>query len=176
MPFSEPEKVLKQFFIGKDWRIADFGAGSGGYTLGAARYTHDGRVYAIDIQKGLLAKIKKDAEQAGLSNVDVVWGDVEEPGGSHLKEDAVDAVILANILFQVEEKKKVIEEAKRVLRSRGRVLVVDWTDSFGGLGPAQESVFSKEKARELFESLGFEYEHGIEAGEHHYGVIFKKNK
>ena len=174
MAFSNPEKVLKQFSLGEDWHIADFGAGSGGYTLAAARQVSRARVYAIDIQKGLLAKIKKEADEAKISNVEVLWGNVEERGGSHLGDGSVDAVIVANILFQAESKKGVAEEAHRILRSRGRVLLVDWNDSFGGLGPHPEAIFSKEKAIKLFESVGFEYEQEIDAGEHHYGIVLKK--
>lgn len=175
MAFSEPERILNQFSLGEDWSVADFGVGSGAYALAAARHTHRGHIYAIDIQKNLLAKVKKEAESRGSQNVEVIWGDVEKPGGTHLKEGSMDAVIIANILFQIDNKRNVAHEAARILRKGGRALIVDWTGSFGGVGPHPESVFSKEKAQELFEAASFEYEQDIEAGEHHYGLIFKKN-
>lgn len=174
MAFSEPEKVLKQFSVGEDWHVADFGVGSGAYALLAGKHASSGRVYAIDIQKSLLAKVKKEAEEKGIRNIDVIWGNAEKRGGSHLGDGSVDGVIVANLLFQVESKKGVAEEAYRILRHKGRALVVDWTDSFGGLGPHPESVFGKEKARRVFEEAGFEYEQEIDAGEHHYGLILKK--
>ena len=47
--------------------VADFGAGSGAYSIAAAQTVGDsGKVYAIEVQKDLLAKIKKRSYQWGL--------------------------------------------------------------------------------------------------------------
>jgi len=54
------------------------------------------------------------------------------------------------------------------------VLVVDWTDSFGGLGPQPDDILSEDAARAMFEEVGLAFEKNIDAGEHHYGIIFKK--
>lgn len=174
MAFSDPEQILRQFSLGHDWHLADFGAGSGAYVLAAARKLTSGKVYAVDINRGLLERIKKETGEQGLKNVEVFWGDVEDVGGSKLKDASMDAVVVANVLFQVGSKKGVAEEVGRVLKPKRRVLVIDWSDSFGGLGPHANLVFTKEKARELFEGNGFEYEQEINAGEHHYGLVFKK--
>ncbi|HEY4487032.1 MAG TPA: class I SAM-dependent methyltransferase [Candidatus Paceibacterota bacterium] len=174
MPFSDPEQILRQFSLGNDWHVADFGAGSGAYVFAAARRLSDGKVYAVDINRGLIERIKKDAGERGFKNVEVFWGDVEDLGGSKLKDASMDAVIVANVLFQVGSKKGVAEEVGRVLKEKRRVLLIDWTDSFGGLGPHANLVFPKEKARELFEANGFAFEQEINAGEHHYGLVFKK--
>ena len=101
MPFSDPEQILRQFSFGNDWHVADFGAGSGAYVFAAARRLSDGKVYAVDINRGLIERIKKDAGERGFKNVEVFWGDVEDLGGSKLKDASMDAVIVANVLFQV---------------------------------------------------------------------------
>jgi SAM-dependent methyltransferase len=60
--------------------IADLGAGSGFYTIAAAKaLISTGRVYAVDAQKDLLTKIKNNAVSQGLYNVEVIWGDIEKP-------------------------------------------------------------------------------------------------
>ena len=131
-------------------------------------------MYAVDINRSLLERVKKEAGERGLKNVEIFWGDVEDRGGSKLKDASMDAVLVANVLFQVGSKKGVAEEVWRVLKPKRRTLVIDWTDSFGGLGPHTNLIFPKEKARELFDNNGFEYEQEINAGDHHYGIIFKK--
>jgi len=174
--FSEPEQNVKQFSIGEGWHVADFGVGSGAYAIAAADAVgSDGRVYAVDVQNNLLTRVKKEAQERGLGNIEVVCGDIEEPNGSKLKDGSMDAVIVSNLLFQVDNKKEVAGEVKRVLRKNGRVLVVDWTGSYGGLGPHNDHIFSKDKAKDIFQEAGFEFEKDIQAGEHHYGLIFKKN-
>lgn len=173
--FSDPKKNIDQCGIQAGMLIADLGAGSGFYTLEAARALGaTGQVYAVDAQKDLLARLKNNAQKEGLYNVEVLWGDVEKLGGTHIKDNSVDLVLVCNVMFQITDKKGVLAEIKRILASGGRVLVVDWTDSFGGIGPRRDHLFSKVDAEALFEAQGFSKDREIEAGSHHFGFIYKK--
>ncbi len=175
MAFSDPQKIVGELLLSEEMRVADFGSGSGHYTLAVAQIVTEGRVYAVDIQKELLSRLKSDTAKAGISNVDIIWGDIDEKDGSRLSSATLDMVILANVLFQIEHRQKVAEEIKRVLKPKGKTLVVDWADSFGGLGPKQQDVISADKVCKLFESVGFVFDRKIkEAGDHHYGLIFIK--
>lgn len=175
--FSDPEKNLDQFDLQKGMRVVDFGAGSGFYVLTAAKLVGDkGKVYAIDIQKDLLVRLKKEAATKKVLNIEIVWGDLEKAGGAKLHDHSVDRVIVSNLLFQIGGKESLAKEAARVLKPGGKALTIDWTESFGGLGPQEKDVFGKEAARTLFENAGFSLERAIDAGAHHYGLIFVKNK
>jgi ubiquinone/menaquinone biosynthesis C-methylase UbiE len=155
--------------------VADFGAGTGFYSLAAAQKVgEEGKVFAIDVQKELLDKIKINANSQQILNIEIIWGDIEKLGGTNLQDESVDAVIVANLIFQLEDKKSAIEEIKRILRTKGRVLVVDWTDSFEGMGPQPDKIITESSAKELFMNQGFEYEKSIEAGDNHYGIILRK--
>ncbi len=174
MQFKDPERVLDQLVLGEGRIVADFGAGSGAYTLSAARRVGDlGRVYAIDVQKELLQRLKNAATAERLHNIDIVWGDVEKPNGSGIKNDSVDVVIVSNILFQAEHKSAIAREAYRILKNEARVLVVDWADR-GALGPTIDSIFPQEEAKKLFTGEMFVHERDINAGAHHYGMVFRK--
>lgn len=173
--FSDPVKNIEQCGIQAGMEIADFGSGSGHYALaGAKALMSTGCVYAIDAQKDLLTKLKNHATREGLYNVEVIWGDIEKPNGTKLRDASIDLVFLSNILFQVEDRDAVIKEVKRVLKPGGRVLLVDWADSFGGIGPTPKMVITKDKAREIFDTSGFHMDREVTAGSHHYGFIFKK--
>jgi ubiquinone/menaquinone biosynthesis C-methylase UbiE len=173
--FSDPQKNIEQCGIQAGMEIADLGAGSGFYTIAAGKaLIATGRVYAIDVQKELLTKIKNSAVAQGLYNVEVIWGDIEKPSGTHLREASIDLALLTNILFQLDNKQDLLSEVKRILKPGGRVLVVDWSDSFGGIGPEPKKVVLKTSAVEMFEKNGFHLDREIEAGSHHYGLIFKK--
>ena len=173
--FSDPVKNIEQCGIQPGQDIADLGAGSGYYTIAAAKaLAATGRVYAIDIQKELLTKLKNNATREGLYNVEVIWGDIEKMNGTKLRDSSVDLAFLCNILFQIEDKDNTIKEIKRILKPAGRVLVVDWTDSFGGIGPQPKMVVLKDKAMDMFEKNGYHLDREIQAGSHHYGLIYKK--
>ncbi|MBI2475978.1 MAG: methyltransferase domain-containing protein [Candidatus Taylorbacteria bacterium] len=173
--FSDPQKNIEQFSLAPGSHVADLGSGAGFYTMAAARAVGKlGRVYAIDALKEMLQKIKNEAQRSGLPNIEALWGDIEKLGGTRLADASVDSALVCNTLFQLERKNDFPLEVKRILKPGGRVLVVDWKESFGGLGPQPEHVFSEEDARSLFEKAGFDFERGIKAGEHHYGLIFRR--
>ncbi len=176
MAFVKPEEIVKKYFhLQPGMVVADFGAGSGFYTLAAAEAVGDsGKVYAVDIQKDLIEKIKSRAEDEGLKNVEIVWADLEKEEGSKFAENSIDFIIISNILFQVPDKVSVVNEAFRVLKNGGELAVLDWSESFGGLGPRPENVFTREACEKIFLEGGFVLDEEFEAGEHHYGVIFKK--
>ena len=175
MDFADPERNIAQFGLREGKYVADLGAGSGFYALAAARAVgNTGKVFAVEVQKDLVQRVRDDAAREGLGNVDVTWGDIEEREGTKLKDELVDVVILSNILFQVEDKEGLANEVERILKSKGRVLIVDWDDSYGGLGPAPEAVYGADKARSLFENRGYVFESDIQAGAHHYGFSMTK--
>jgi len=175
MSFLDPKKNIEQFGLDEGMVVADLGSGSGFYSLEAAKIVgSEGRVYAVDVIKDFLNRLKTTANLEKLFNLEIIWGNIEKLGGTNLANYSVDAVIVSNTLFQIEDKNTFLEEIRRILRPKGRVLVVDWTSSFGGLGPIPESVFTENQAIDLFEENGFKKEKNILAGDNHYGVIFRK--
>lgn len=155
-------------------RVADFGAGSGFYSKAAsARVGYSGKVYAIEVQKDLVKKLESEIKNWGISNIECIWGDIETRGGTKISDQSVDAVIISNVLFQAEDKIGLIDEARRILKKTGKVLLIDWSDSFGGMGPTKHNVITQSDAKELFEKRGFKLEENITTSAHHYGIIFK---
>lgn len=173
--FADPHHLIAQFELQSGARVADLGAGSGELSIAAAWEVGEaGRVYAVEVQKELVERLKNAARDARVQNVETLWGDIERPEGTHLKDGVVDAVVCSNVLFQVEDKPGFVAETKRILKPGGRLLVVDWTDSFNHMGPHPDHVVTERAARELFEQGGFQLVKRIAAGSHHYGMIFRK--
>jgi ubiquinone/menaquinone biosynthesis C-methylase UbiE len=170
--FSNPVKNLKALGLREDDIVADLGAGTGFYSVAAGQLVPRGKVYAIELQKDFLTTIKSRVYDLGLRNVEIIWGNVEKIGGTKIADNAIDVAIVSNILFQVEDKEKFIDEVKRILKPKGRVLLVDWSES-SIMG--NTAIIFKDKARNLFEKEGFRFERDIDAGEHHYGMILSES-
>ncbi len=173
--FSDPKKNVSLMQIPPGSKVCDIGAGSGFYTIEVAKHlANTGKVFSVDIQKDILSKIQNDAKSLNLSNTEVLWGDVESDDGLNLAENTMDYCILSNTLFQIKNKKKALSEIKRILVPNGKLILIDWADSFSGIGPQKEYVVKKEDALLLFEKEGFVKERDFDAGSHHYGIIFHK--
>jgi ubiquinone/menaquinone biosynthesis C-methylase UbiE len=176
MAFADPRKNLERLGLHAGQVVADLGAGSGFYTLVAAKMVSDGgKVYAVDVQQDLLVRLKNSAQAERLTNVEVVHGDMEQIGGTKIRDASVDVVIASNVLFQIEQKADFIKEIKRILKKGGRALIIDWSESFGGMGPQPNHVFTETMAKELFKKDGFVEISTLDAGDHHYGIIFRES-
>ncbi len=170
--FADPVKNLKALRLRENDIVADLGAGTGYYSIAAGKIITRGKVYAIEIIKDYLTTIKNKITEAHLGNVEIIWGNIEEIGGTKIKDGVVDVAIVSNVLFQVENKNKFIEEIKRILKSKGRVLLVDWSVESAGISPKR--ALPKDRARSLFEEKNFTFDREIDAGAHHYGMILSK--
>jgi ubiquinone/menaquinone biosynthesis C-methylase UbiE len=173
--FVIPNVVVSQFHLREGDIVADFGAGSGFFLTALHDAVGDpGKIYACEIQKSLVDKLGDTARLAGLDNVQPLWCDLEEENGIKIATGELDAAFLINALFQIEDKETGIKEMGRTVRRGGKFIVIDWTESFSGMGPAPDHVITAEECKVLLESHGFIFERDFPAGEHHYGLAFKK--
>lgn len=175
--FLTPERIVRYFDLEKGDHVADFGAGHGYFTIPMARVVGaEGRVYAIDIQKSVLDIIRAKAKLEHLLNIEPVWTDVDTFGGSKLRDGFIDFVVIANTLFQSEDKETVLKEAYRVLREKGKLAIIEWDENDrSALGPGKNLRIKKEAAVNLTLETGFKPDREFEAGSHHYGLLFIKS-
>lgn len=170
--FSTPSICLSQFNIEPGMVCADLGSGSGEYTLELSnRVGPTGKVFALEVQKNLVDKLANLCKQKQLTNISVVWDDMDDMNGISLKDASIDRAVITNVLFQLDDIQKFATEVKRILKTRGMALIVDWSESFNGLGPAPQYVVTQARAQELFEKVGLFTVRTITAGEHHYGFV-----
>jgi len=170
--FLNPEEILNQLDLKEDMVAADFGSGSGGWAIPLAKILKEGTIYAIDILEEPLSALKGKAGISNISNIETIRADLEKDKGSGLKDISLDLVLITNLIFQDEEKEKVLKEAKRVLKKEGKILVVDWkVDS--SLGP-KEGKISAEEVKKIAKGLNLKIDKEIPAGAYHYALIFKK--
>lgn len=175
--FLEPERIVKSFSLEKGDYVADFGAGHGYFAIPMARAVGgDGKVYALDIQKEVLEIIRAKAKLAHLLNIETVWADLDEQGGSKLKADFLDFVLISNLLFQTDKKDALLTETFRVLRKGGRLAIIEWDADLGNLGPPREMRIKKGGAKNLALKTGFAQDREFAAGAQHYGLLFVKRQ
>ena len=175
--FMNPEVIVESFGLQPGMKVADFGSGSGYFTiLMAKRVGSNGMVTALDIMESALETVRAKASAVGLKNLQTIRTDLEVFGGSALPDNSQNTVLLANILFQSPKKDQIIKEAKRVLAPGGLMIVIDWKkEANGGLGPPAELKIDPEILRSMLEKEGLVFVSNIDAGAFHFGFIFRKS-
>jgi SAM-dependent methyltransferase len=122
--FFDPPRILRTLGLDRaEGALVDVGAGYGTFTLAAARCTRQ-EVFAIDIEQPLLDALSEKAHAEGLRKVTPVLRDVMLEG-TGLPDGGVDIVLLFNILH-CEQPLELLKEARRALRSGGRVGILHW--------------------------------------------------
>ncbi len=170
--FLEPTKVLEQLKLKENMVVADFGSGSGGWTIPLAKILKKEKIYAFDIREEALSSLRSRAEMENIRSIEEKRCDLEQPKSTGLKDNFLDFVLIPNLLFQIKNKRAIIEEAKRVLKKGGQIMVLDWNPG-AHLGP-KESRVSEEEIKKIAGSLDLKIKKEFKAGSYHFGLILVK--
>lgn len=104
-------------------RVLDLGSGAGfDCFLAAKRVGKQGKVIGVDMTPEMLEKARRNAEKGKFSNVEFRLGEIEN---LPVADSSVDVVISNCVINLAPNKKRVFEEAFRVLSHNGRLMVSD---------------------------------------------------
>jgi ArsR family transcriptional regulator len=100
--------------------VADLGCGEGYLTLEAARWAKT--VVAVDRSAEVLARGRELAKRRKIRNITWKRGELEK---LPIAAGSVDLALLSQALHHAERPERALAEAHRILRSGGRLLVLD---------------------------------------------------
>jgi ubiquinone/menaquinone biosynthesis C-methylase UbiE len=127
--WQQPDRVMSDLGMKPGTRVADIGCGEGYFTFPlAGAVGRQGHVFALDIDAGTLASLKKQADQQRLTNVTVV---VSEAVDTRLPSECVDAVLVCDVLHEVPEAQRLplLQSAVRALKPGGFLYLIDYRKS-----------------------------------------------
>lgn len=126
-------------------RILEIGPGPGRLLIPAAqRVLPGGEAVGIDIQPGMIERLKKRAEEAGSRNLTAILGDGSQ---SHVDEGSFDLVFIVTTLGEIPDRSAALQQSFRALKPGG---VLSVTEVFGD--PHYQS---RATVRRLAEGAGF---------------------
>ncbi|MBI4253015.1 methyltransferase domain-containing protein [Candidatus Uhrbacteria bacterium] len=168
--------LIKKIGIGPGNVVADLGCGGSGHFVAptAALVGSSGMVYAVDIQKKVLSSLDSSLKLQHITNVKIVWSNLEDIGAAEVPDGSCDIAILANVLFQNKNHEAILSEAARMLKEGGELVVVDWKHFKAPFGPPDELRISADQAGKIAQRLGLKEERVFDVGDYHYALILKK--
>ncbi|HEX5707598.1 MAG TPA: class I SAM-dependent methyltransferase [Pyrinomonadaceae bacterium] len=142
------ERVMDVLGIREGSGVADIGAGSGWFTVRAARRVGErGAVYAVDINEEFVRHIERRAAEEKLTNVRAVLGREDDPT---LPAQSVDAVLILKTYHEVAQPVRLLQNLRAALRPGALVGVIDRNGDGDDHGIDKETVV-KEAARAGYE-------------------------
>jgi ubiquinone/menaquinone biosynthesis C-methylase UbiE len=176
--FFDPYAVNKAAGVRSGHTVVDLHCGyHGGCALAAAEHVGtDGQVYGVDIRRNALDSIQGRARTLGHAHFQAVRGDAQSQSGVPLDDEIADVALIVNGLSELDEKLEVVKEAVRLLKSGGRLAIVDWHPSGQAhFGPHSSRRVSESEARSTCLVTGLKYMGSFDVGSHHYGFICSKS-
>jgi ubiquinone/menaquinone biosynthesis C-methylase UbiE len=176
LKFLNPEKILFQAGLSAGQTMADLGAGNGFYSLAASKLVgENGSVFAVDILEDALEHIATEARLKGARNIQTIRCDLEQPHAcDKISTGAMDMVLLSNIVHEVHESKVLFDEAFRMLKTGGKLVVVEWNDQPGPIGPEFKKRVMSDRVKKLAFDRTFKDGGAVSTDVYHYGLIFIK--
>jgi ubiquinone/menaquinone biosynthesis C-methylase UbiE len=135
---------------------ADFGAGSGAFTLALRELTGpDGEMYAIDSDRSRLNELQRSYRLrfGDANNLHIIPGDFTRP----LDLPELDGILMANSLHYSKDKEKVLRHVRTLLKPRGVLLLVEYNVDRGN--PWVPYPLSFETFHQLAPRAGFSEPH-----------------
>jgi ubiquinone/menaquinone biosynthesis C-methylase UbiE len=172
------QKYIQQIGIDKNSVVADFGSGAGLFSKYVYNKFKPKKVFAVELHEDLAFSLEKEIRKfkmdEGESKLISVWGDIEEVGGSRIKDGSVDFVLLINTFLLLPWKRNAVLEAKRVLKKGGKVLLIDWHTQLGESLGHKKMLIHEDFIKYMWQEGGFEIVSKLDKTKYHNVFVLEK--
>lgn len=150
---EDPDLAIRLLKIQKGSTVADVGAGSGYITLRLARAVGPmGKVYANDIQPGMLDLLQKNVAKAKVANVVPILGTIDDP---KLPADSIDLAIMVDVYHEFSQPQKMLQRLRDALKPTGRLVLLEYRAEDPNVPIRPEHKMTKAQVKQEVEHEGF---------------------
>jgi SAM-dependent methyltransferase len=168
-----PDAVVKALDLAPGMTVADLGAGTGYMSRRLSEAVGPrGTVFAVDPEPNLVEHLRARAEREGLANVVPVLASTDNP---RLPAGAVDLVLVLDTYHHVDDRPRYFRDLARVLRTGGRVAVIDWQKRPLPVGPDLEHKLAREQVVEEMAAAGWVIASEPEILPYQYFLVFRRD-
>lgn len=148
--WQKPHEVIQALRLEPDAVVADLGAGTGYFSARLANMLRNGRVYAVDLEPGMVKHLAKRAREERLPNLVAVQA---SPGDARLPAK-VDLVLLVDVYHHIDAREAYFRRLRGALKPGGRVAIIDFRlDS--PEGPPKHSRLAPRQVKDEMKAAGY---------------------
>ena len=150
---EQPGLVVRALKISKGDTVVDLGAGVGYFTWRLSKAVGpDGRVLAVDIQQGMIDRLKQNLTKRRIHNVEAILADEEDP---HLPVGEVDLVLAVDVYHELQQPQKTVWHVRRSLKPGWRFVLVEYRKEDPEIPIHPLHKMTVKQARSELEAMGF---------------------
>jgi SAM-dependent methyltransferase len=150
---ENPDLAMRLIRVQRGQTVADLGAGSGYYTRRLAKAVGDtGRVYAVDIQQGMLDLLQANLAREKITNVVSVLGAPDDP---RLPADSLDLVLMVDVYHEFGRPQTMLQRMKEALKTGGRLVLLEYRGEDPDVPIRPEHKMTKAQVKLELEHEGF---------------------
>jgi ubiquinone/menaquinone biosynthesis C-methylase UbiE len=165
------DEVLARLKVSPGQVIADLGAGTGAFTVPFARAVGpSGRVYAVEIDRGLVDHIAARAAEAKLTNVKAGIGKPSDPA----LPEPVDLAFMNDVLHHVEDRATYLTQAATYVKPGGRFVIIDPEPASSPHRDDPTLIVSKAQAADWMKTVGFAAQEDVGLYTDKWFVIYRR--
>ena len=151
--YQKPHEVLSALNLKPGEVIADIGAGSGYFTFRLAHFIGNrGKVYAVDVSPDMILHINRRIRDLKATNVVSILADPDDP---LLFDASVNRFFFSDSWHHIENQSKYLTLMKRMLKSGGEVIMIDFQKKDLPFGPPLGMKIAREDLIKQMESHGY---------------------
>ena len=121
--WQQSDKVIATLQIRPGAALADLGAGGGYFTFHLAKAAGpNGKVYAVDIDRGTNQLIDERANKDGVNNVQTILAKPNDP----LLPQSVDLIFTSNTYHHIDDRIVYFSNLRKYLKPAGRIAIIDY--------------------------------------------------
>ena len=155
-----PSKALDALDLKPGMVVADIGAGSGYYASRLAkRVGPTGRVYATDIQPGMIELLDRRIQSEGLTNVTTVLGGMDDP---KLPPKSIDLAIMVDVYHELQQPQLFLQRLKDTFKPGGRLVLLEFRKEDPKVPILEVHKMSVAEVKQELEAEGFVIEKVID--------------
>jgi ubiquinone/menaquinone biosynthesis C-methylase UbiE len=169
---EEPDQGIRLLRVQRGSTVADIGAGSGYMTVRLAKAVGPmGKVYANDIQPGMLQLLQGAVAKAKLTNVVPVLGTLDDP---RLPPASIDLAIMVDVYHEFSEPQKMLAGIRDALKPGGRLALFEYRAEDPDVPIRPEHKMTKAQVKLELEHEGFKQQRVYDDLPRQHLIVFTK--
>ena len=140
--------------LSEDSVVADIGAGTGYFTFPVAQRVSRGKVFSVDIQPEMLARITRRKALENVANVETVLGEADDP---KLPNNEIDLAFIVDAYHEFSFPREMGERLKESLKPGGQLVLVEYRAEDPRVPIKRLHKMSEVQVKQEMAAIGFDW-------------------